>query len=166
MRGKATRLWTGIFLVVVLLMLILTAIRYGGERGTMEAVEYDCLRVGGKQRLVVYLPPEYPQHAPYPVLYLLHGAGDDERSWQTEGSADIILDRLIARKQIVPMMVIMPNGRGRGSNFENDLLEEVIPYVESHYAARSSCLDRAIAGLSLGGGQALSIGLKHPNRFA
>src|SRR5262249_47383593 len=75
-------------------------------------------------------------------------------------------NRLCARKLIVPMIVIMPNGRGRGSNFEDDLIDEVIPYVGSHYAARSSCLDRAIAGLSLGGGQALSIGLKHPNQFA
>ena len=137
------------------------------KRGKLETVAYDFKEaLGGKQRMVVYLPPNYPQEGPYPVLYLLHGGGDDETSWQKQGAADSILDRLYAEKKIVAMIVVMPNAQGRGIAFEQDMLEEVIPYVESHYATQRDSRHRAIAGVSLGGWQALSNGLKHTDRFA
>lgn len=96
--------------------------------------------------MVVYLPPNYPKDAPYPVLYLLHGGGDDENGWQENGAIGSLLDRFYAEKKIVPMIVVMPNAQGRGNAFEHDLLERVVPYVESHYVARGDAPHRAIAG--------------------
>jgi enterochelin esterase-like enzyme len=152
------------------------------ERGKVETVEYDSKTVGIKRKMVVYTPPGYSKDVKYPVFYLLHGAGDDETGWQKKGAATIILDNLYADKKIVPMIVVMPNGFARkpgekggkggkggkfGNNaFEDDLLKDIIPYVESHYPVRADREHRAIAGLSMGGGQALRIGLKHLDQFA
>jgi enterochelin esterase-like enzyme len=215
------------------------------QRGKVETVTYDSRTVGAKRKMVVYLPPGYSKDKKYPVLYLLHGAGDDETGWTRKGSAAVILDNLYADEKLVPMIVVMPNGfarggpggfgpgtflaaaivkqadtdkdgkvtldewlaaakkffkdcdkdnkgklsekqiadginrmvgaqgrgpRGRGpgqnSAFEGDLLKDVIPYVEKHYPVRADSNHRAIAGLSMGGGQALTIGLKHVDRFA
>ena len=152
--------------------------REGIARGKIESIEYDSKAVGGKRKMVVYTPPGYSSNNKYPVFYLLHGGGDDETGWQKKGSADIILDNLYADKKIVPMIVVMPNGfakapgdkaakgKGGGSAFEDDLLKDIIPYVESHYATLSSQNERALAGLSMGAGQSLGIGLKHLDRFA
>jgi enterochelin esterase-like enzyme len=149
------------------------------ERGKVETAEYDSKTVGVKRKMVVYTPPGYSKDAKYPVFYLLHGAGDDETGWQKKGAATVILDNLYADKKVVPMIVVMPNGFARkpgekggkggkfGNNaFEDDLLNDIIPYVESHYPVRADREHRAIAGLSMGGGQALRIGLKHLDRFA
>jgi enterochelin esterase-like enzyme len=167
MRGSAKWLWVGCFLVVLLSATTFITLRYGIERGRLETVEYDFPKaLSGKQRMVVYLPPNYPHDAPYPALYLLHGGGDDENSWQTQGMAASTLDHLYAEKQIGAMIVVMPNAQGRGNAFEQDLLESVIPYIESHYATQCDNQHRAIAGTSLGGWQALCIGLKHTDHFA
>jgi enterochelin esterase-like enzyme len=149
-------------------------------RGKVETVEYDSKTVGGKRRMVVYTPPGYSKDGKYPVLYLLHGARSNETSWsQRGGMADVILDNLLADKKIVPMLVVMPygygvpagekppKGFGGGNNkFEADLLKDVLPFIESHYAVAADREHRAIAGLSMGGGQALRIGLKNLDRFA
>ena len=142
-------------------------------RGKVETVEYDSKTVGAKRKMVIYTPPEFSKDAKYPVLYLLHGAGDDETGWQKKGSANVILDNLYADKKPVPMIVVMPNGfararggQGRNSGFEDDLLKDIIPYVESHYPVKPDREHRAIAGLSMGAGQSLSIGLKHLDTFA
>jgi enterochelin esterase-like enzyme len=165
MRGKTTRRTVVASFLLLLLVLGFAALYYSRERGNVETVEYQSTIAGGARRMVVYLPPGYPHDAPYPVLYLLHGAGDDETTWRKEGSADTILDRLYTAGTALPMLVAMPNSRGRGSAFEQDLLDEVVPFVESHYSTRSDARGRAIAGVSLGGGQALRIGLRHPERF-
>jgi enterochelin esterase-like enzyme len=143
------------------------------ERGKLETVEYDSKTVGGKRKMVVYTPPGFSKDMTYPVFYLLHGAGDDETGWQKKGSADVILDNLYADKKPVPMIVVMPNGfarapgsQGRNSAFEDDLLKDIIPYIEAHYPVRTDSAHRALAGLSMGGGQALRIGLKHLDVFA
>jgi enterochelin esterase-like enzyme len=148
------------------------------ERGKIETVEYDSKATGGKRKMVIYAPPGYNQGKKYPVFYLLHGGGDDETGWQRKGSADIILDNLYADKKIVPMIVVMPNGfarppgekaakgKGGGSAFQDDLLKDIIPYVESHYSTLSAPNERALAGLSMGAGQSLGIGLKHLDKFA
>jgi enterochelin esterase-like enzyme len=147
------------------------------DRGKVETVTYDSKAVGGQRKMVVYTPPGYSRDAKYPVLYLLHGAGDDETGWRKKGAADVILDNLYADKKAVPMIVVMPNGfarpagakpgeRPRGGAFEEDLLKDVIPYVEAHYSAVADRDHRAIAGLSMGGGQALRIGLRHLDTFA
>jgi enterochelin esterase-like enzyme len=152
------------------------------ERGKVETIEYDSKSVGEKRKMVLYLPPGYSKEHKYPVLYLLHGAGDDETGWQQKGAADVILDNLYADKKIAPMIVVMPNGFAPGRNaqpaaqgerrrrdnsgFEQDLLADIVPYVESHYPVQADREHRAIAGLSMGGGQSLSIGLKHLDKFA
>ena len=152
------------------------------ERGKVETVEYDSKSVGVKRKMLIYTPPGHSKDARYPVLYLLHGIGDDETGWTKKGSADVILDNLYADKKLVPMIVVMPNGRASAepppanpfqSNafqayaaFEDDLLKDVIPYVESHFPVQADREHRALAGLSMGGGQSLNFGLKHLDTFA
>jgi enterochelin esterase-like enzyme len=116
--------------------------------------------------MVVYLPPGYSTASRYPVLYLLHGAGDDETAWRDHGKIGSIMDDMYASRKLKPMIVVMPNAQGRGAAIENDLLQEIIPYIEFHYAARADRESRAIAGVSMGGGQAIRIGLNHPDKFA
>src|SRR5262249_25711992 len=106
------------------------------ERGKVETIEYDSKAVRAKRKLRVYLPPGYVKDAKYPVFYLLHGAGDNETGWQQKGAADVILDNLYADKKLVPMIVVMPNGFARkqdapprSSVFEEDLLQDIVPYV-------------------------------------
>jgi enterochelin esterase-like enzyme len=222
--------------------------REGIERGKVETVEYDSKGLGFKRKMVVYTPPGYSKDTKYPVLYLLHGAGDDQTGWTTKGAAADILDNLYADKKIAPMIVVMPfgyalppgtrpsfgpgtavagalvrradadkNGKvteeewlaamkalfkecdkdgkgvvderqiadginrlvgtpgrrpgrpggfGANSAFENDLLKEGIPFIESRYSVKTGPENRAIAGLSMGGGQALTIGLRHLDTFA
>jgi enterochelin esterase-like enzyme len=143
------------------------------ERGNVETIEYDSKTVGAKRKLVVYTPPGYAKDTKYPVFYLLHGKGGNESHWTKIGSAAVILDNLYADKKLVPMIVVMPNGevpsagkKDFTSGFENELLKDVIPLVESRYAVLAGPENRALAGLSMGGGQSLRIGLKHLDKFA
>jgi enterochelin esterase-like enzyme len=149
--------------------------------GQTEMVEYDSKSVGNKRKMLVYTPPGYSKDTKYPVLYLLHGIGGDEREWQRGGAPEAILDNLIAEKKIAPMIVVMPNGRAQpddrpGRNafgtapafgkFDKDLLESVIPYIEANYSVKADREDRALAGLSMGGGQSLNFGLGNLGTFA
>jgi enterochelin esterase-like enzyme len=152
------------------------------ERGKVERIEYSSKTVGVKRNMVIYTPPGYSKDTKYPVLYLLHGIGDNETGWTRTGSADVILDNLYADKKITPMIVVMPNGRASADPppanifdpnnieayavFERDLLNDVIPYIESHYSVKAGREHRALAGLSMGGGQSLNFGLKHIETFA
>jgi len=144
------------------------------SRGKVDTVEYDSKSVGTKRKMVIYTAPGIDAMAKVPVLYLLHGAGDDETGWQVKGSADVILDNLYADKKLVPMIVVMPNGfankgggkGGRADGLEEDLLKDIIPHVEAKYPVKTDRESRAIAGLSMGGGQALRIGLKNLDLFA
>jgi enterochelin esterase-like enzyme/acetyl esterase/lipase len=155
--------------------------REGIAQGRVETVEYDSKSIGVKRKVLIYTPPGYTKDAKYPVLYLLHGIGDDETGWHKKGSADVILDNLYAEKKLVPMIVVMPNGRAAADvsaktprdkqfkafeSFQDDLLKDLIPYVESHYSAHADREHRALAGLSMGGGQSLNIGLAHLDMFA
>ncbi len=149
--------------------------------GKVETVEYDSKTVGNKRKMLVYTPPEFSANNSYPVLYLLHGIGGDETEWHKGGSPEVILDNLTADKKLVPMIVIMPNGRAQPNDraegdvfrtapafakFEQDLLKDVIPFVESHYPTKPGRENRALAGLSMGGGQSLNFGLGHLDTFA
>jgi enterochelin esterase-like enzyme len=155
--------------------------RADSEHGQVETVEYDSKSVGIPRTMVIYTPPGYSKEKKYPVLYLLHGIGDDETGWVKKGSAAVILDNLSADKKLVPMIVVMPNGRAAANvsartprekqfqafeAFQDDLLKDIIPYIESHYSVQADRQHRALAGLSMGGGQSLNIGLKHLDRFA
>lgn len=156
----------------------------GGQlQGRLEAFEHDSSLTGTRRRAQVYLPPGYDREQHYPVLYLLHGIAGNEHEWTGYVQAHVILDRLIGAGQAMPMIVVMPNGRALaddtpGSNpfapdkvagfarFEDELLQQLIPAVQAAYAARRDRLGRAIAGLSMGGGQALNFGLAHLDHFA
>lgn len=137
---------------------------------------YDSKSLKTIRRLTVYTPPGYDPRAAtrYPVLYLFHGANADETAWTRLGHVNLILDNLLAAGKAKPFVVVMPFGYGvppgSGSNnnafFERDLLEDVIPYVQSRYAVLTDREHRAIAGLSMGGGQSLGIGLSHPEQFS
>jgi enterochelin esterase-like enzyme len=129
----------------------------------------------------VYTPPGYSKDKKYPVLYLLHGIGGDETEWQRFARPNVVLDNLLAEGKVTPMIVVMPNGRAQkndrpGGNpfksapafaaFEKDLLNDVIPTIEARYSVKADREHRAIAGLSMGGGQALNFGLGHLDTFA
>ncbi len=141
----------------------------------------------------IYTPPGYDQNpnSRYPVLYLQHGAGEDERGWTMQGRTNFILDNLIAEREAVPMIIVMDNGGGSaifatrgggagragappgnrgaagpGAQFGEILLREIIPMVEANYRTRTDRNNRALAGLSMGAGQALQIGLANLDRFA
>ncbi len=150
-------------------------------RGTVGRVEYDSKSIGVKRPALIYTPPGYSKNQKYPVLYLLHGIGGNEREWQRGGLADVVLDNLHADKKVAPMIVVMPNGRAtaeelprgqfRGQSqafaaFENDLLKDLIPYIEANYSVQADREHRALAGLSMGGGQSLNFGLAHLDTFA
>ncbi|UCG57680.1 MAG: esterase family protein [Phycisphaerales bacterium] len=151
-------------------------------RGAVQTVEYDSKSVGIKRKMLVYTPPGYSKQVKYPVLYLLHGLGGDETQWVRFGRADVIMDNLYADKKAVPMIVVMPNGRASAdpppanpfdgypfetyAAFETDLLQSVIPYIESQFPVLADRAHRALAGLSMGGGQSLNFGLKNLDTFA
>lgn len=155
--------------------------RDGIPHGKLEMIEYDSKTVGTTRRMQVYTPPGYSSDKKYPVLYLLHGIGGDETEWERYGTPDILLDNLIADGKAVPMIIVMPNGRAQKNdraegniyaaapafaNFEQDLLDDVIPAIESRYSTDTNRESRALAGLSMGGGQSLNFGLAHLDRFA
>ena len=121
----------------------------------------------GWRECYVYVPAEYdlkPKKR-FPVLYLQHGGGEDETGWVRQGKTDIIMDNLLADKKAEPMLIVMEYGQSRG-DFSKILLEEVIPMIDSEYRTVAKPEGRAMAGLSFGGGQSWSIGLKHPEVFS
>lgn len=155
--------------------------REGIPHGKLEMIEYDSKTVGTRRKMLVYTPPNYSAEKKYPVLYLLHGIGGDETEWQRYANVDVLMDNLIADGKAVPMIVVMPNGRAEKDDrpvgnvfasapafgrFEEDLLNDVIPAIESRYSVHTNREYRAIAGLSMGGGQSLNFGLKHLDKFA
>lgn len=155
--------------------------REGVAHGKLEMVEYDSKSVGNKRKALVYTPPGYSADTKYPVFYLLHGIGGDENEWRNGGHPEVILDNLLADKKAEPMIIVMPNGRAQkddrpGPNamqtapafaeFDKDLLGSLIPFIESKYSVKADRGDRALAGLSMGGGQSLNFGLGNPDTFA
>ena len=155
--------------------------RDGIPHGRLEMIEYDSKTVGTRRKMQVYTPPGYSADQKYPVLYLLHGIGGDETEWERFATPDILLDNLIADEKALPMIVVMPNGRAERDDhpkddvfrhgpafatFEQDLLKDVIPAIESRYSTLSDREHRALAGLSMGGGQSLNFGLTHLDTFA
>jgi enterochelin esterase-like enzyme len=150
-------------------------------RGKLELVEYDSTTVGSRRKARVYTPPGYVPDQKYPVLYLLHGIGGDENEWAKYGAPDVILDNLYADKKIVPMIVVLPNGRAATdvtakdpiprqspafAAFEKDLLNDLIPFIDKTYSVKADRESRALAGLSMGGGQSLNFGLNNLDTFA
>ncbi len=124
----------------------------------------------------MYTPPGYDQNVDvkYPVLYILHGGGEDQRGWAVQGKTDLIIDNLIAENKAVPMIVVMIDGNismgGFGMEaltaFENELISQVIPFVEKNYRIKENAHNRALAGLSMGGLQTLHAGVHNTDKFA
>ena len=155
--------------------------RDGIPHGRLEMISYESKSVGATRKMQVYTPPGYSKDKKVPVLYLLHGIGGDETEWQRFATPDVLLDNLIADGKAVPMIVVMPNGRAQKNDraegdvfkstpafaaFEKDLLDNVIPTIESRYSVQADREHRALAGLSMGGGQTLNFGLGHLETFA
>lgn len=149
--------------------------------GEIRSCVYFSKTTGTWRDLNIYTPPGYDKHTEerYPVLYIQHGGGEDERGWAVQGKTNIILDNLIAEGKANPMLVVIPNGnvlkpgmRAGGYNeeamtaFKEEIFENVIPFVESHYRVKADAGSRAISGLSMGGGQAFYTGLRNLDMFA
>lgn len=155
--------------------------------GTITTVQYDSKTLGTRREMMVYTPPGYSHGKKYPVIYLLHGLNSGSGQWLYWVHADYVIDNLLNDGKIEPMIMVFPNCntnvtvenpkpdeeeerkggyKGYGTSFENDLLKDIIPYIESHYSVYADREHRALAGLSMGGGQSLNIGLSHINTFA
>jgi len=152
-------------------------------KGKIDTISYPSKTVGVTRRAIIYTPPSFTKKKKYPVLYLLHGIGGDEKEWLTHGNPQVILDNLYANGKLEPMIVVMPNGRAMKddsaggnimapdkveafSTFEKDLLNDLIPFIEKKYPVLKDRENRAIAGLSMGGGQSLNFGLGNLDKFA
>lgn len=153
------------------------------RKGKIDTVLYNSKTVGVKRKTLVYTPPGFSKSKKYPVLYLLHGIGGDEKEWFKNANPQVILDNLYAQNKLQPMIVVMPNGRAMRDDravgnvfdsakvqafttFEKDLLNDLIPFVERKYPVYKDREHRAIAGLSMGGGQSLNFGLGNLDKFA
>lgn len=159
--------------------------------GDIRIVWYPSSTLGGQRRMHVYTPPGYDGSVDrYPVLYLLHGGGDDDSGWSTIGRAGFIVDNLLASGKVRPLIVVMPNGSlPRPTNlppaapgapptpqaiaataalqdrFTSELMKDVMPHVERHFRVAARPESRAIAGLSMGGGQTQRVLGTHPEAF-
>lgn len=143
--------------------------------GAVSEVHYFSKSLNRFRRMHIYTPPGYERgEGTYPVLYLLHGAGDSDDSWTTIGRASFILDNLIASGKAKPMILAMPAGHAgpfRMGNtgpddFARDFTQDLMPHVESHYRVKTDRDSRAMAGLSMGGAQTLNIGIPALDQFA
>lgn len=143
--------------------------------GAVAEVTYFSKSLNRFRRMHVYTPPGYERgEGVFPVMYLLHGAGDSDDSWTSVGRAACILDNLIAAGEAKPMIVVMPAGHagpfrmsGAGvDDFARDFTEDLLPHIESHYRVKSDRNSRAMAGLSMGGAQTLNIGVPSMEKFA
>jgi enterochelin esterase-like enzyme len=158
-------------------------VRENIPHGKLDTISYTSKTVGTSRRALIYTPPGYSKSKKYPVVYLLHGIGGDEKEWLNGGHPQVILDNLYADNKIVPMIVVMPNGRAMKddratgnimapdkvqafADFEKDLLKDLIPYIEKNFPVIKDRESRAIAGLSMGGGQSLNFGLGNLDQFA
>ena len=156
----------------------------GRAQGKVETFTYASSVTNKRRTANVWLPPGYDKSHRYPVLYLLHGIGGNQDEWRGYVRAQDVLDNLAAAGKIVPMIVVMPNGRALADDrappenkvftpenaagfarFERDLLDSLVPAVDAAYPTLKDSAHRAIGGLSMGGGQALNFGLGHPEAF-
>ena len=157
-------------------------VREGIPHGKIDTISYNSKTVGTNRKALIYTPPGYSKVKKYPVLYLLHGIGGDEKEWLNGGQPQVILDNLYAENKVEPMIVVLPNGRAMKddrangnimaedkvqafANFEQDLIKDLIPFIEKNFPVIKDAEHRAIAGLSMGGGQSLNFGLGNLDKF-
>ena len=157
-------------------------LRAGIPHGKIDTITYASETVGAQRKALVYTPPGFSKKKKYPVLYLLHGIGGDEMEWLNGGTPQVILDNLYAEDKLVPMIVVLPNGRAMKDDratgnimapdkvqafatFEKDLLNDLIPFIEKKYPVLSDREHRAIAGLSMGGGAVPEFRIRQPGKI-
>ncbi|WP_055109760.1 alpha/beta hydrolase [Paenibacillus ihumii] len=159
------------------------AYRHNIPHGNVQQISYYSTTVGKTRNAMVYTPPGYTTSQTYNVLYLLHGIGGDQYEWLNQMNPRNILDNLYADKKLEPMIVVFPNGRAMQDDrpigdifapdkvaafetFEFDLINDLVPYIDTHFPVYANNQHRALAGLSMGGGQSLNFGLKHLDKFS
>ncbi|ASB48757.1 alpha/beta hydrolase-fold protein [Alkalitalea saponilacus] len=146
--------------------------------GAMSSKYYFSDVTNSWRRLYVYTPPGYDKsiEKKYPVVYLQHGGGEDETGWVRQGKADVILDNLIAEGKAEPMIVVIANGniasgmRGYSSEamtgFKQEMLHNIVPFIDKNFRTKANAENRAISGLSMGGGQSFYVGLENLDVFS
>ena len=148
-------------------------------RGAIHVQTYFSSVFQALRRAYIYVPPQYASEPArrFPVLVLRHGGGDTEANWSVDGRAGVISDNLLAQQKTAPMIIVMTNGNTDGSwaggssaegieKLGKELFTDVLPFVEKNYRTLAGRENRAIVGLSMGGGQSFTIGLKNMDRFA
>lgn len=149
-------------------------------KGKMKKVHYYSKVIGEKREVYVYTPPQYSKDKKYPVLYLLHGIGCDGSQWISM-KADIVLDNMIADGESVPCVVVCPSITPKKNKrttqaispenveayekFDQELIGDLMPFINSNYSVSDKRKDTAVAGLSMGGMESLLVGFSHLNRF-
>ena len=131
---------------------------------------YWSKNLGEMRRMHVWTPAGYEKSKDkLPVLYLVHGGGDNDASWPGVGAAGWILDNLLAEGKMVPMVVVMPNGTIPVANevppFAEDMVSSIIPFIEANYNVKTDAANRAMAGLSMGGMETIEVCFNHPEMF-
>jgi enterochelin esterase family protein len=148
--------------------------------GAISSKYYFSKVTNGWRRLFVYTPPGYDTNtkAKYPVMYIQHGGGEDERGWAEQGKTDIIIDNLIAEGKAKPMIVVISNGNvstGKATGgyssagmaaFKEEMVRNIVPFIDKNYRTLSDVKNRALCGLSMGGGQSFYTGLESLDCFA
>lgn len=151
--------------------------------GKIDSIVYHSQTVGTDRKALIYFPPNYSETQKYPVLYLLHGIGGDEYEWYKQGKPHVILDNLYAQGKLEPMIVVLPNGRAMKDDratgnimakdkveafatFEKDLLNDLIPFIDKNFPTKADRKYRALAGLSMGGGQTQNFAFGNMDKFA
>lgn len=148
-------------------------------QGALSSKYYFSKVTNGWRRLFVYTPPGYDVNSKekYPVMYIQHGGGEDERGWADQGKTDIILNNLIAEGKAKPMIIVIANGNvstGRGgggysteamAGFKEEMTKNIVPFIDKNYRTLTDVKNRALCGLSMGGGQAFYVGLANLDYF-
>lgn len=163
-------------LSLLLINLVVSTIIYGQTGEVYDNLSMKSMILNSERKYAIYLPPDYvTSQRTYPVLYLLHGRGNDQTSWIQLGEVKYITDKVISAGKCTPMIIVMPdaNTKHRGYfnlpdgswRYEDFFFEEFIPYIEKNYRIKGEKTYRAIAGLSMGGGGTFMYALHHPEMF-
>jgi len=145
--------------------------------GALSSKYYFSKVTNNWRRLFVYTPPGYAVNAgeKYPVVYIQHGGGEDETGWANQGKTDIILDNLIAEGKAKPMIVVIANGNVRAGGggyssegmaaFKKEMTQNIVPFIDQNFQTLTDAKNRAICGLSMGGGQSFYVGFESLDVF-
>jgi len=135
--------------------------------GALSQIYYKSTTMGTTRRMHIWTPPGYNASSDkLPVLYLIHGGGDNDAAWPGVGCANWILDNLLAEGEMVPMIVVIPDGSISTDLFTDEMMKDIVPYIEKNYRVLADKDHRAIAGLSMGGLETLNVFMAYPDKFA